>query len=235
MHPQRPEPESSVADGSTASRRRFLAAFTAAIGAVFVSGSPAGAATTKTTKKKPPRKKTTAKATIAAATVPVNTSGAAAFPSTDEVVIAFTYTPASSGGRIHNPYIAVWVEDLNGVSQRTLQLSYQPGKGLRWLPDLRRWYQADQVRQIAGGVDLLSTVSSATRLPGAYALAWNGLDDTGTPVAAGDYVLCVEAAREKGPYSLAKEKITVGPTMAPVKFADTGELSAITVALKPKK
>lgn len=218
MQPTSPEPVAPPMPVTPVpTRRSFLRTVVAAVSTIVVIGSPAGAAAKKTTKKvtKKTAKTATTKAP-AASNAATAGSGSAAFPGTEELVIGFTYTAADSGGRIRNPYVAVWIEDISGASLRTLQLSYQSGKGLRWLPNLRRWYQADQVRQISGGTDLLGTISSATRLPalrdlaGAYSVAWNGLDDRGGAIAVGDYVLCVEAAREKGPYSLLKEKFAVG-------------------------
>lgn len=235
MHTTSPDPSAPTRakDGVAPSRRGFLWTALVATGSMLVGTNPAGAALKKTTKKT--AKKTTTKAASAATPTTKPATGTSAFASTQELVLSYSYAPTDSGFRVNNPFVAVWFEDLNGGSIRTLQVSYKPGKGLRWLPDLRRWYQADQVRQITGGTDLLATVSSATRLPGAFSLAWNGLDDQGTPVPPGDYLICIEAAREHGPYSLVKEKVTINANMAPMKLPDNGELVAVTATLQPKK
>ncbi len=234
-----PAPAPIGAEGPPRNRRWFLRSALSTAGAVALLGSSpltAHAAATKTAKKT--TKKTTKRpaTTTPATTAPAATktaSGTAAIPGGKELVVAFTFAP-EDGGRARNPFVGVWIEDLQGAALRTLYLSFLPGKGLRWLPELRRWYQADQVRQITGGVDLLATVSSATRLPGAYTVAWNGLTDDGSPLAPGDYVLCVEAAREHGPYSLVKGKLNVNADMAAVKLPDSSELTSVSAALKSK-
>ncbi len=153
----------------------------------------------------------------------------------NEVLIGFTYLP-TGGGRVHNPYIAVWLETPEGTPVRTLTVQYEQGKGVRWLPDLVRWYQMDQARLggLLGGVDVLSTVSSATKLPGSQRLVWDGTDDSRSPVAAGDYVLFIEAAMEKGPYQIVREPITLSKT-GKKKVADNGDLQAISIDIRAKK
>lgn len=232
-----PEPTLVPAEGPSRNRRWFLRSALSTAGALALVGSSpltAHAAATKTAKKTTKKKKATTTSPVTTAPTPTKVaSGTAAIPNGKDLVVAFTFAP-QDGGRALNPFIAVWIEDLQGASLRTLYLSFLPGKGLRWLPELRRWYQADQVRQITGGVDLLATVSSATRLPGAYTVAWDGLGDDGTPLAAGEYVLCVEAAREHGPYSLVKGKMNVTADMAAVKLPDNSELTGLSASVKSK-
>jgi len=140
------------------------------------------------------------------------------------MLIAFTY--AASGGRVRNPYVAVWVEDEAGELVDTVALWFkQSQKGLRWLSDLRRWYSVD------GSSATVDTVSSATRTPGSYQVAWDVTDLDGNQVPAGQYYVCIEAAREHGPYSLIREAITLAEGMAATDLADDGELSAASVAL----
>ena len=57
--------------------------------------------------------------------------------------------------RYHRPFVAVWIEDANGNSVRTLCLwVQQTGRGPRWIPDLRRWYRGEKDRQKTHGVML---------------------------------------------------------------------------------
>ena len=46
--------------------------------------------------------------------------------------------------------MAVWVEDADGHPVRTLSLWVSSGGAgpFQWLPDLKRWYQADQERKL---------------------------------------------------------------------------------------
>jgi hypothetical protein len=225
--------------GQRVSQRRTFLKVLAAAGVVALNPAAALAAT-KTTKRKKTTKKRAAPATTptsaatkAPAAVPASGSASAASP--NEAVIGFTYVPSNTGRRIHNPYIAVWIETADGQPVRTVALQFQPGKGERWLPDLKRWYQADQARLSGplGGVDIVGTVSAATKLPGTQRFVWDGLDDSKAPVAAGDYVLFIEAAREKGPYQLVREPITLNSTDSR-KIADNGDLQSITLDVRAK-
>lgn len=105
-------------------------------------------------------------------------------------------------GGYRRPYVAVWIESPSGTAVRTLALwAEQP----RWLSDLRRWY-----KQYRRDNDYIDAISRATRKPGKYTLAWDGLDDYGDPVKPGDYVLCIEAAREHGTYQSMRQPIKLG-------------------------
>jgi hypothetical protein len=128
-----------------------------------------------------------------------------------ELLVQLEIAEQPSSARYHRPYVAVWIEDLDGVPVRTLSLWVQnSGRGPRWIPDLRRWYKGERVRQLADSGDLVATVSSATRMPGAYKLVWNGRDDQNKPVRQGTYTLCIEAAREHGTYQILRKDITPG-------------------------
>jgi thiamine biosynthesis lipoprotein ApbE len=106
--------------------------------------------------------------------------------------------------RYRRPYVAVWVEDVDHFPVRTIALWFQKP---RWLPELKSWYHADQVRNLAEGTDISTTVSSATRSPGKYTLRWDGKDNAGKPVKPGKYTVFVEVTREHGTYGLIKQEI----------------------------
>jgi thiamine biosynthesis lipoprotein ApbE len=106
--------------------------------------------------------------------------------------------------RYRRPYVAVWVEDSDHFPVRTLALWFHKP---RWLPELKSWYHADQVRNLAEGTDLSTTISSATRSPGKYTLRWDGKDNAGKPVKPGKYTLLIEASREHGTYGLMRQEI----------------------------
>ena len=63
-----------------------------------------------------------------------------------EVVVNFEIN-LPEGFRILRPYVAVWIEDKDGYSVRTLALWYQLGRGVRWLRNLRRWTGSERVRR----------------------------------------------------------------------------------------
>ena len=126
-----------------------------------------------------------------------------------ELAVELEIAP-QEGMRYHRPYVAVWVEDAAGTPVRTLCLWVNTsGRGPRYIRELRRWMFGTRDEQSAGGPDLVSTVSSATRLPGQYSLTWNGRDDRGHPVEQGTYRLFIEAAREHGSYGLMQQELTL--------------------------
>ncbi len=147
---------------------------------------------------------------------------AGAVPDSAALQIGFTFAAAGGGGRgpARNPYIAVWIETPAEELVTTIALWHRQREE-RWLGELKRWYA------VADGQG--ESVSSATRVPGEYTLEWDCTDASGTRVAAGEYVVCIEAAREHGPYELIRESVTLGATAADQTFEPVGELTAASV------
>jgi thiamine biosynthesis lipoprotein ApbE len=141
---------------------------------------------------------------------------------------------APSGGRYHRPYVAIWLEDAEGNSIRTLTLLMKLGKGGKWLPDLKQWFRADKKRRTAGGADVLPTISAATRNPGSYSVVWDGKDDAGAAVKAGKFTLFVETAREHGPYQILKKEISVGGSAFEEKAEGNEEIKEVKLAYRRK-
>lgn len=219
---------------SAVSRRAFLAgASLAAVTGLAACANDSALRTTAT----PTAGATPTKAPTAGSTASSTSSAAvatgASVPSGAAATIAFTYTAAAStstsqggrggggGGAVRNPYIAVWVEDAAGALVRTVSLWHLQGDNDRWLAELRRWYQ------VAGGDD---TGSSATRVAGSYTVRWDGTGLTGAKVPAGGYVVCLEASREHGPYSLIRHEVTLSAQALTDTLPANGELSAATFA-----
>jgi hypothetical protein len=150
------------------------------------------------------------------------TSGAL-FPSGAELAVSFSFTPTSTD-RVRNPYIAVWVEDTSGNLVKTISLWYQSGKGDRWLSDLQQWASTS-------GEAVDESTSGATRSAGDYTVVWDGTDANGNPVAQGEYVLFIEAAREHGPYELISQDITISDAGFDVTMSDNGELTGASARL----
>ncbi len=211
------------------SRRAVLgSALVAGLGAFgLFTGRSNAAAKTKSKAKTPP---TTKKKTAA---TPTPAKGPAAIAAGSELAISYTYI--ANEGRIHNPYVAVWIEDASSNAVRTVHLEIQKDRGgLRWLEHLTRWISDDDVRKSAGGKDIIDTVSSPTRFPGTYSVAFDGKSDTGATLPPGDYYVCVESARERGPYELVREKITLDGSAVAKTFADNGSLRGVKVELRSK-
>jgi len=138
--------------------------------------------------------------------------------------------------RPHRPYVAVWVEDKDGVPVKTLTLWVQnSGRGPRWIPDLRRWIRGERLRQLADGGDLVATISAATRMPGAYKLSWNGRDDQNQKARQGSYSLFIEAAREHGTYQLIRKDLTLGRQPLRGDLGGNVEIKSASFAYRPRK
>lgn len=156
--------------------------------------------------------------TPAASTAP---AAGAALPDSAELQIDFTFT-ADGGGRVRNPYIAVWIEDLSGGLVRTVSLWYRADES-KYLRELTRWKTVD------GSDNTLDTISSATKAAGSYSLVWDGTDTAGNRVAQGEYVVCIEAAREHGPYELVSSSVVLGASPFQQDLGNDGELTAASV------
>ncbi len=151
-----------------------------------------------------------------------DTAPRALFPAGAELIVSFTYEPSSA--QSERPYVAVWVEDSDGNLVDTISLWFDQGnKGTKWLSDLSQWYQ------VSGGDD--TTMSGATKVAGEYTVTWDGTDADGNSVAAGDYVLNIESAREDGPTSFTSSAITVDDQGFTIDFESDGELSGVNAAL----
>ena len=102
----------------------------------------------------------------------------------------------------------------------------------RWLRDLRKWYRIHRRDK-----DLIASVSRATRRPGAYELVWNGKSNEGEDLPTGNYVLCMEVAREHGTHQMMRapfrtevdqtvsmeSNIEVGEATLSVRRRDSGD------------
>lgn len=166
----------------------------------------------------------TAAATTATATQPPSGDALAA---SGELRVNFTYS--ASGERVRNPYIAVWVETVDGEMVNTVSLWLRRDKS-RYLDHLKRWYNAESLLLDAGGLNNLDALAGASRPAGDYQVVWDCTDVNGARVTAGDYVVCIEAAREHGPYELITGQVTLGGEAFDEALEDNGELSNASVS-----
>jgi FAD:protein FMN transferase len=124
-----------------------------------------------------------------------------------EVAITFQIgDPRSAAGR--RPYLTVYVEDPDGKAVRTVVLWAQ--KQIAWLRQLRYWYRAEVERQRGEGGNLVSTLTSATRLPGTYTVVWDGRDNAGDYVERGRYVILIETIRQNAGNHLVRREFSFG-------------------------
>lgn len=139
------------------------------------------------------------------------------------------------GGRYRRPYVAMWLEDADGFPVKTEILWLQTEQpGPRWHRDLTRWYRNDRLRKTVEKSDLIKTISGATRGPGEYQAHFDGTDNLGKPLSAGQYTLCLEVAREHGTYQIIREPITWGDqAVAEKKLKGNVEVGAMSYRFIP--
>ncbi len=129
-------------------------------------------------------------------------------------------------GGYRRPYVAVWVETKEQHPVRTLCLWMQEAK---WLNDLRRWSRLHKERR-----SFADEISQATRKPGAYELEWDGRDDDGVPLPAGDYVIHIEAVREHGTYQHMSQPVTVGGESFEKTLGGNAEIKSATITYQTR-
>lgn len=130
-------------------------------------------------------------------------------------MISFTYTLLSGWGLVHNPHIAVWIEDLSGELVRTVFVKDMDG-----VNTMDTWY---------GALGSTETASSSTKPAGSNNVEWDLTDDAGRRVAAGEYFVCIEASRDMGPYELVRQQVRFGRKAATHYLRASGELATAVV------
>ena len=143
--------------------------------------------------------------------------------------------PTINATEYHRPYIAVWIERPDASVAANLAVWYQQtatreGDGTKWLADLRQWWRRSG-RQQTYPID---GVSGATRPAGMHQLRFKSQTEPLKSLAAGNYRLVVEAAREVGGRELLKLDFTWPPTTTKQKsIQGKTELGAIQLDLLP--
>lgn len=119
--------------------------------------------------------------------------------------------PQEAGQRYRRPYVAIWVERKDGFPVRNLALWVSMGGAgpFQWIPDLKRWYRADQLRKQTDKKEMLFTIARPTRPPGKYRVIWDGKNDKGEYVPPGEYTILIDAAREHGTYQNIRKQVTL--------------------------
>lgn len=115
----------------------------------------------------------------------------------------------------------MWIEDRAEDLVQTVILWYKSDES-KYLTDLNRWNSKDNRQALTTG---------ATRIPGAFSVAWDGSDLDGQLVGDDDYFVCIEAAREDGPYQIIRELVPINAALTSATLAPSGELTAASVSL----
>jgi hypothetical protein len=131
-------------------------------------------------------------------------------------------------GRTRRPFVAIWVENTQQKTIRTIALWYNKP---RWLPDLKEWYRKNQADYKPGMKDM-NTISSATRPAGNYTIKWDGKNDQGEYVSNDNYTICIELAREHGTYQIIKQEISCKSKAEEYMLQSNAEVKAASIQYK---
>ena len=151
--------------------------------------------------------------------------------SAEELVVSVAL-PRIDVAEYHRPYLAVWIEREDQTVAANLAAWYDVAgrDGEHWLPELRQWW-----RRSGRALELpIDAVTGATRPVGRHELRFVAGRAPLGELAAGNYVLVVEAVRESG----GREAVRVPfrwPAEAEQRATATGaaELGAVDLAVRP--
>ena len=129
--------------------------------------------------------------------IPMTAAAVATPAAAGEMTVHFEI-PRLRVAEYHNPYVAVWLEDADGKTVVNLDVWYdvdlRGDDPRKWLPDMRTWWRraGRSTSMPADGI------SGPTQAPGDYTLRFSEGTRPLPRLAAGSYVLRIEAAREVG-------------------------------------
>lgn len=154
-----------------------------------------------------------------------------------ELVVSFEINrPEEAGRGYRRPYVAIWVENKDGFPVRNLTLWVSMGGAgpFQWLPDLKRWYRADQARKQVDKKDMFITIARPTRPPGKYRAIWDGKDDNGKLVPPGEYTIHIDAAREHGTYQNLRKEVTLAARPFTEELGGNVEIKSASIEYRRK-
>lgn len=148
----------------------------------------------------------------------VSNGSSAKWPKGYQAVIDFTI-PKLDVEKYRAPYVVVWVTDKDKKIVRTLAVW---GKDEKWINTNYVWW-----RRYGRQMPNLDAVAKPSRQPGNYKLAWDGKDDNGKAVSAGEYQIHIETAREHGDHSYQTMDIEVKAKALQQNLAAQKEIGAV--------
>ncbi len=147
---------------------------------------------------------------------------------TKEIVIGLELAPQM--GYAKRPFAAIWIEDMELKTVKTIALWYNKG---RWLPDLRDWYRKNG-SSLSADPSTFVSITSSTRSPGKYTMKWDGKDDKGKVLSPGKYSVHIEVAREHGGYDLLEQEVNCSNADQQFTLKGNSEVGTVLVAYKNK-
>lgn len=134
----------------------------------------------------------------------------------------------------HRPYVAVWLEGPDKKVAANLAVWYDVAnrnqEGDKWLKDLRQWWRRTG-RTLTVPADGLT---SATRAPGTHDIKFDATHPALKALAAGEYELVIEAAREVGGREVLRVPLQWPPEKGTTASAKgEHELGSVAVTVKP--
>ncbi len=162
------------------------------------------------------------------------TAAAVATPAAAGEMTVYFEIPRLRVAEYHNPYVAVWLEDADGKTVANLDVWYdvdlRGDDPRKWLPDMRTWWRraGRSTSMPADGI------SGPTQAPGNYTLRFSEGTGPLPKLAAGSYVLRIEAAREVG----GRELVSIPfqwPPAKPMTGSKSGskELGRVRLSIQP--
>ncbi len=133
-------------------------------------------------------------------------------------------------GFAKRPFAAIWVEDAEKKTVKTIALWYNKP---RWVPDMREWYRKNGETMKANPTSF-SSITSATRSAGKYTLKWDGKDDAGNILPAGNYTIYMEVVREHGGYDLLHQDVECKKKDQSFTLQGSKEVSTVLIEYKKK-
>jgi len=124
-------------------------------------------------------------------------------------------------------YVAVWMENSAGKVVRVLAFWANKPQYYR---EMSGFYAAMGRNQ-----NLMYSLARATRRPGSYTLAWDGMDDQNKPVPPGVYKIVVETNQEHGDYAKQSGTIECSDMPASLTLPATSNFEPVIVQYGPRQ
>ena len=153
----------------------------------------------------------------------INTLSAQTSPSDKKVIISYTWSRIPTHG---SNQLAVWIENAAGNHIRTLFATRYTAKGgyLRRPLSLAEWTSKFNLKNASAAE--VDAVSGATPQSGKQTLTWDGKDKAGKMLAAGTYVVRMEANIHDADKMFYRAEIKIGgnaqQTSGKITFTSTG-------------